>query len=413
MLAIITGIFINGTMSGKCGQEQRVGCIYGQTCMLQGLIINKMENETICWTFMDCKKGHIRRLTEATDSKHCGPPCKCPDWADGCSFYEGKSAVNSTISNEKTKELVEEQQPHICSKTPKDGCEATTSTKTINQIQLYDGTIHWVRDMHLITKNHLQGAYECVGRLNGALTGSEQFCKKNKCESEGTKYCFYPHHEMTLWITEEDALPIKAWGTITTKIHEYKREEQSLDGSGCQLQCSKGGVTIITINGTDAIEVSSATIWLEISHPRWQEVVALPAEVVVTHYQVQAIVWAQGRPIATLQASCQPSAYCEMVNCYFCWALVANPHCAPKETIVLLAIALYITSILLYTIGKMIKLLVGGGAAVCILLQFLHVSSNKKSTSKTRHQEKTTTPYKVGSGNMPGHNTTAIDRPMC
>uniref|UniRef100_A0A914XLL5 DUF5641 domain-containing protein n=1 Tax=Plectus sambesii TaxID=2011161 RepID=A0A914XLL5_9BILA len=181
MLAIVLATCIRGTLMETYGDATIVRRIHAQTCVSQGRVLNEMANGTICWTMINCHEGQIRRITEAIESQHCGPPCMCPSWATGCSLYEGKFAGSSNIGNVKTKRLVQENRPTFCATTPRNGCKTTAHARLLNQIELYDGTTHWVWNLHLVTQDHMHGAYECVGNQNGSQSGSERFCKQDTC----------------------------------------------------------------------------------------------------------------------------------------------------------------------------------------------------------------------------------------
>lgn len=201
------------------------------------------------------------------------------------------------------------------------------------------------------------------------------------------RFCFYPRQELTLWVTDDGSIPIKAWGVVPLKIHEYKRQPQTPDCGKCLLQCTKGGVKLTVVEGVDAVEVISTSIKMEFSKPRREETIALPAEVIISHYSVQAVIWAMGHKITQLEANCEPNAYCEMINCYFCRALVANPHCAPKEAVIVLTIALYIVSVALYALIKLFKLLVGGlrcAGRCCSLICTLTGRCKRQSSAKRK-----------------------------
>ncbi|KAK0423373.1 hypothetical protein QR680_008111 [Steinernema hermaphroditum] len=74
------------THIGKCGINSTP--IYHEACVSEGYVVLQSESKNrTCWMKLDCGDQHIRPLDDPDTSKSpCGPPCKCPDWANDCTL---------------------------------------------------------------------------------------------------------------------------------------------------------------------------------------------------------------------------------------------------------------------------------------------------------------------------------------
>jgi hypothetical protein len=118
--AISTGLVIMLLLFSQFGMARMNPCpkselelVHIQECISSGLIIKKMDSGALCWEKVECKEGHLHK--EAKENNYCGEMCKCPEWAEGCSFYDGPTSKNSSMNNKKLVEILENEKIKICS----------------------------------------------------------------------------------------------------------------------------------------------------------------------------------------------------------------------------------------------------------------------------------------------------------
>lgn len=110
------------------------------------------------------------------------------------------------------KRILIEHKPQVCSFAPDDDCSPTAILAPFHQIELYDGSLHFVKNFDLIPQEINEEEYVCYG--SGTTYGTKEYCQHNKCEERGTRFCFYSYTTTTKFASIDYSFPIKSWKTI-------------------------------------------------------------------------------------------------------------------------------------------------------------------------------------------------------
>uniref|UniRef100_A0A914P838 Branched-chain-amino-acid transaminase n=1 Tax=Panagrolaimus davidi TaxID=227884 RepID=A0A914P838_9BILA len=103
------------------------------------------------------------------------------------------------------------------------------------------------------------------------------------------------------------------------------------------------------------IQLCFGTICHHKVHPQINEEVELPTEVLLTTHKVSAVLWSNGFVVQKLTKTCPPKEICSLVKCYFCWEIIGNPQCMPKEAIFATAAMIYIILMIIHYLIKIVK----------------------------------------------------------
>ena len=249
----------------------------------------------------------------------------------------------------------------FCSLSPSEKC-GRPKVIEVNQIELYDGTKHLLRDLNIAHIDMLNRNYECIGK--GQVTGSPQYCKHNFCNEEGTRFCFFRQYELTILVTEEGEIPIKNWGAVMKKIY-YWPEQNKERCKECEIECAKQGIKIIYKENIGGVEIFlGGNKEMYIPHPKNKQIIYLPTQQIISEYEVFVKFWKNGELVADEGIKCPAQKHCELIECTFCLQMIINPQCAPKSWIVIFVISLYFTLGILLMICRILKL--GLGGMLCI-----------------------------------------------
>jgi hypothetical protein len=75
--------------------------------------------------------------------------CLCPNWALGCTF--SGEFDNSTIKNLQVKNILDGKRPKFCSIEEYARDCGNAEFVELNQIELYDKTLHFIENMDIIS----------------------------------------------------------------------------------------------------------------------------------------------------------------------------------------------------------------------------------------------------------------------
>ena len=349
-----------GIVGSPCPKDQHKTLIHAQSCVSSGLAIMRMTKGMLCWEKIECGQKHIQEnIVNINEKNLCGPRCVCPLWTQSCSFYNGPSTKNSTESDSKVKNLLESIKIDYCKENEKCGKYKTIES---NQIQLYDNSLHLIKEMKIDEIQSISEEYECIGQ--GLITGSPKYCQIHECEEYGTKFCFYTGNEIAFLITDLGTVAVKAWGKVKIKVMEYAEKISSICKE-CKLMCNTERIEIISPDNIGRIEICVVNGRCALfPHPKEKEIIPLPLEILVSNYEVTAKFWKRGALTKETGIKCQAKNICELIKCNFCIILLKNPQCASKIAIILFGIIIYIFLSVLILITRII--IYGFKGAICI-----------------------------------------------
>uniref|UniRef100_A0A914X636 CCHC-type domain-containing protein n=1 Tax=Plectus sambesii TaxID=2011161 RepID=A0A914X636_9BILA len=346
VLMIIHGFTLTGAKGNPCPEDAHLDKIESQKCVKEGIVIMRTEQGYLCWIKKKCPLGHLG------DDGACGPLCACPTWAEECSYHDGPPP---TTSGDQVS-ILNLAKPSACSFEPDARCNEKPTHTRLHQIQLYDGSLHYVKNLELRRAQATTEDYECQGE--GQQVGTPEFCENHECAKNGARFCYYRNNEIVFFINEDGEIPIKAWGSVPVTLYGPKEiPAENPSCLKCTLKCVQGGIEIITDEKMGLIEVCSKPYCYRVSHPKRTEVVLFPKDIVINTHEVTVKIWSNGYLIKDLGVWCDASPYCEMIDCYLCWNLIGNPQCAPKWMFFIISLMLYFGSVTLYVIIKLIKYL--------------------------------------------------------
>ncbi|MCP3662802.1 MAG: hypothetical protein GY696_09940, partial [Gammaproteobacteria bacterium] len=190
-------------------------------------------------------------------------------------------------------EILSDSKPNVCSFKPEPLCNETPSEDRFAQIQLYDGSLHFVKELNIVITEASEDLYDCVG--NGPQTGTPAFCKHHECVESGTMFCFYKKNDIAYFVSDEGKIAVKAWGYVNGQY--YNEKSVPLDAATCQtceIKCIQGGVEIITEEKIRMIQICSDPVCYSISQPNKRETIMLPSELTLQDHDVSVKVWSNG-----------------------------------------------------------------------------------------------------------------------
>ena len=342
-LIILLVCLVQGVHNSSCPDGATRTKVESQRCVSNGIIINKLENGDLCWTTVSCPTGHLNGQGK------CQEKCACPRWAQGCSFYEGPLPEIKNVDK-----ILDREKPNVCSIEPDKRCNEQPTHAHFDQIQLFNGSTYYVNELNLQESEVTSKEFECVG--TGPVTGSEAYCANNPCESTGTKFCYEKNNPVMNFVSDTGKIPIKAWGTVPVKFYAVKMAPpQNPTCYKCSLICVKGGVELRVDKNIGRVEICAKPLCYVLQFPREKELMLFPPEVTLHKHTVEAKIWSNGYLIKNLVTDCESLPFCEEINCYFCWDLLVNPQCAPRMGMILIFILIYFSSISVYVVLKIVK----------------------------------------------------------
>uniref|UniRef100_A0A1I7XK80 Integrase catalytic domain-containing protein n=1 Tax=Heterorhabditis bacteriophora TaxID=37862 RepID=A0A1I7XK80_HETBA len=218
--------------ANKCEKKNTV---FIDSCSKSGVIIYKNNKDNYSWSYQSCgNQEQLRNVTDEKTSKEiCGPRCRCPSWANGCSYGHREQRTNSTIER-----LFHQMKPDVCSFKRTVECQNPVRRK-IHKVRLVDGKDYFVKSLGLIHKQYEEQI--CFGK--GEITGTNDYCARYPCISNGTQICIFSKTEATYVQSGEVLLPITAWAT--TKLEVFNHQMGKYNGThtcSIRMKCHDEGI---------------------------------------------------------------------------------------------------------------------------------------------------------------------------
>uniref|UniRef100_A0A914DSB9 Integrase catalytic domain-containing protein n=1 Tax=Acrobeloides nanus TaxID=290746 RepID=A0A914DSB9_9BILA len=300
-------------------------------CTNPGIEIWEMPNGNYCWQQDKAAKNKIR-------------DCRCPSWAEGCSFYkEGGATQNSKSNIPKVKQALYSLSPDACQLGPYAECDISKPSKgQLMRVTLYDNTSHYVTNFTLVWQDHWKDEYRCVG--NGSIvTGSPHYCDTHACEPYGDKFCFYRQPPVAVLVVGETRIPIAAWGHVD-QLQFPRRREVTTTCQSCHANCHPEGIDLAFDNGTQLITIQANGFEDRLSFPNQNQTRRLPSQVTASDYDPTIEFWMNGNKAASVSLSCKVPNSCLNLNCTWCLVeSLANHRCLEKLAVAVSGIMLVIT----------------------------------------------------------------------
>ncbi|VDL78062.1 unnamed protein product [Nippostrongylus brasiliensis] len=144
----------------RCPDELTIGkkIIYATPCVANGIAVatySDHDKTQLCWFPVMCPSGQIQNVTSIQRTPHlCGPSCKCPQWTQFCSHYNGERIQQSKIFNipPDFRNFIPNE---VCSFPKSSSCDPKKKVGVFNQIELYDGRHLLVPNIHVSIKDYL------------------------------------------------------------------------------------------------------------------------------------------------------------------------------------------------------------------------------------------------------------------
>ncbi|MCP4490541.1 MAG: DDE-type integrase/transposase/recombinase [Gammaproteobacteria bacterium] len=362
MVILLLASFLVPTMANKCPEPDEkikgLKSIWSSSCIASGYVVMRDGNNHLCWRKVACANGHLN------NKGTCSHTCKCPEWATHCSH--GVDKWPKIAHTEKTPLVLELARPNICAFQPSNNCNSEPVHIRLPQIELLNGTKVFIKALNIKWIQHVGEDFECIG--SGRLSGTTEFCQKHECVQEATKFCKYAETELAFFFNAEGEIPIRAYGEIPLKVYMEKTTEKHIECPTCELKCIRGGVEAKLTVELGLLEICSPPICYKQSFPKPIESVLFPAEINLVEHQISVKIWSKGMLVKEMMTTCPPTPFCEMIDCYICWARIANPQCSSKYWLILAAVMVYFFSLTMYIGLKIVQLL---GKFILLLLRAL------------------------------------------
>ena len=325
--------------------------VTAQTCTSFGYVIKKVSNDKFCW-----------QQTICTDDKHlskngtCEQKCSCPKWADDCVH----NVSPPQISPQKLSEILENERPTVCSFRPNSECLNKSVVESFAQIQLFNGSKYFVKQLNIKYSDSEPTQYDCIG--SGSITGTPEFCTIHECVSSGTKFCFYQQAQLAFFVGEDGMIPVYAWGSILVKYYPEKTSSNFVNNCKyCKIICIRGGIFLQLEKNIGRVEICTDPYCYMIGHPQVNQSFMFPPEINLNEHSVEVKIFTQGYLIRTLGIDCHGMPYCETIDCIICLARIQHMECTPIYFMIYLFIfllfAIYFGPFCFYYILKILLLL--------------------------------------------------------
>lgn len=346
--------------------------------------------------------------------------CKCPVWAHDCNFASSPN-IDNFLNKTTLRNILYSSTPPYCSLNKTIMCPIA-KIANFNIIMLYDNSTHFVNDLNLV---HLDAFnkedFICLGEVNLSI-GTSYYCRFHNCANyfeinstlNPVKFCYYDPQGLTFFVSSEnERIPIKAWGRIKQTYYEQGDEQKIYDQileekairkkrskrsvelgtksplstknkstilTEINMECEKGGIIINSIKNLSIILACSDSYCVNISRPSHKQTIIFPEELTVKNYHVNVKFFNLDKMIDEKNINCNASPICEMITCRFCLEYIQNPQCVDQLHWALL-IAIIILMLHIATLSiKIIKF-------VFMLIYFLIIPL--KNCIKLRKKKKT------------------------
>ncbi|EPB74949.1 Pao retrotransposon peptidase [Ancylostoma ceylanicum] len=327
--------------------------IHSDQCAHEGIVIattkpsSSAMERIFCWFHVSCPLGHIRvSLPFQPNNGYCGDICKCPEWTNTCSHYDGKLTTTSSLPNLPI--TISDYRPtQVCSFNPSSLCSSERRLGAFYQIQLYDDSLVIVPELHLKTAEffskddftcfNIQGHKLATTPNPSETTGTPAYCRRYPCISPqyANTFCAYST-PVTIYHHNNDTIIIKAWGTTTRTYYPPLESSQTPSLSSYIIpRCTVGGILIDTTEQFDMVETCSSFACVYISNYSSNSKILLPSSIVIFQYTVKLTAWREGKQVFQRTQTCEGKPICEILDCFICWEHIFNPHCWTTTEIVI------------------------------------------------------------------------------
>uniref|UniRef100_A0A1I7W8B8 DUF5641 domain-containing protein n=1 Tax=Heterorhabditis bacteriophora TaxID=37862 RepID=A0A1I7W8B8_HETBA len=323
----------------------KLSLIFLQECESSGIGIYKTSNGYFCYLHHECTNNTFLRLN--SDYKYmCGFPCGCPKWATRCSHYSGNKIKSSIPLIPEFKKALRDAAPIICSDTlANNNCSNTLTTKTFYQIQMFDLSLHILKNINLkISDTDILDEPVCIGNDTTA-TGTSQYCQQFPCANKFRKFCYYPLTPITYLVLHKHSIPIRAWGVIERTFFDFDNSPSvaTNDCNECSFRCLNNGSILLRNLDTLApftLELCFSNSFrshhCEMIHNP-PHIVSIPREIQLTNFVANLTLWKKGLALFNSRKLCPPLSYCNSVDCKLCYSYIT--HCSKSlERLVLIII---------------------------------------------------------------------------
>uniref|UniRef100_A0A1I8BFS9 Integrase catalytic domain-containing protein n=1 Tax=Meloidogyne hapla TaxID=6305 RepID=A0A1I8BFS9_MELHA len=194
-------------------------------------------------------------------------------------------------------------------------------------IELFNGNKHYVRQLQLRTIDVFDKDEVCFGK--GATIGTPHYCSVHDCVTAGTRFCYYPHREVTLFITKNSEIPIKAWGY--THLHINATNKKAMHCTNCKIKCVLEGIQAIFDEEKFAkMEICCQPYCFSFEGAKSPKRIILPKDLLLNEHTCSMQLWTtKSDSINKIIAKCTGKNICKLIDCYICTELLANPECWP------------------------------------------------------------------------------------
>uniref|UniRef100_A0AC35FQ69 Kinesin-like protein unc-104 n=1 Tax=Panagrolaimus sp. PS1159 TaxID=55785 RepID=A0AC35FQ69_9BILA len=270
-------------------------------------------------------------LLPGNDNHICTDTCKCPAWADDCSFYESSL---SEVEKKSLLHLINDDAPH-------------ENDAIVHIIQFPDGSDHIIRQLNLIKEDALDDII-CFGS-GQTFNGPPNFCANRTCDSNASKLCLIQHHELVFAAVHNGKIPIKAWKTLERppKIPTFHPQPQ------LPASCEDGKIFLNNTENIRRVQVQSGNSYTVFIPNSTNLIMELPTALVTASREFKLTYWNKHESYNITDVICPTIDYCTQIKpCWFCTAELLNPECRPVKSILMISNLISLLYIILHKLCK-------------------------------------------------------------
>ena len=336
MLLFFVVLPIVHTTQFECsGSMDQVTPIHVPQCHNQAYLIYQLKSN-YCWVKKTCPQNQF--ITTAGTCAKIPSECSCPTWVSFCNpaMFSVPSNISTTLLNQ----VIEEDQPPLCSKEPSNLCHETPITEHFFQIQTSTNMTFPTTSLNVRNFETPLETFQCLGE--GKIGGTPPFCLAHKCDSDGgAKFCFYHTMEYTYYVsTTNQLIPIYAWGYVNITYYPDKLPQQPYAPIHVTLLCSRGGVDINMSSTMQYVQICSTPYCFSISQPPTLLTFQLPTAVNLKPHTIKVKVWNNGIQAKDYGIDCPAIPHCDSITCHFCLLKITNPQCLTHVELIIMLVLL-------------------------------------------------------------------------
>uniref|UniRef100_A0A914QNJ0 Integrase catalytic domain-containing protein n=1 Tax=Panagrolaimus davidi TaxID=227884 RepID=A0A914QNJ0_9BILA len=333
VLALCACLVLGATATECQSSTVELKLVYAENCTSSGLAIFQNVDDSYCWQQVDCGIYHLHDYSQlpGNDNHICTDPCKCPAWADDCTFYESSL---SEVEKKSLLNLINDEAPH-------------ENDAIVHIIQLPDGTDHVIRQLNLIKEDALDDII-CFGS-GQTFNGPPNFCANRTCDTNASKLCLIQHHELVFAAVHNGKIPIKAWKTLERppKIPTFHPQLQ------LPASCDDGKIFLNNTENIRRVQVQSGNSYTVFIPNSTNLIMELPTALVTASREFKLTYWNKHESYNITQVICPAIDYCTQIKpCWFCTAELLNPECRPVKSILMISNLISLLYIILHKLCK-------------------------------------------------------------